>query len=326
MNREALSLKGYFHAELPRIEESLQQEIQALSPVVYPVATHILNAGGKRLRPMLCILTARALGYGHDSIYSLACALEMVHSASLLHDDILDNAVRRRGEQAAHLLFGVTETVLAGDALLALANKVVTGYGIVPLVACISEAIHQTAAGEVLEIERMRQPSLRQEEDLEIIIGKTGTLIQTCCESGAILAGCGEERQEAAKRFGLNLGIAFQMVDDALDYSSPEQRSGKPHGGDLREGKLTLPLIFFLQSLDAGSREEYLAKVKERTLTDGEHEWIVDQIERLRLGERTRREARTYLDRAREALDQFPPTPEKDLLGQLLEYIQIRKI
>jgi octaprenyl-diphosphate synthase len=320
------SLMSYFRAELPRIEESLQHEVQALSPVVYPVAAHILNAGGKRLRPMLCILTARALGYDQGAIYSLASALEMVHSASLLHDDILDNAVRRRGKTAAHLLFGVTETVLAGDALLALANKVVTGYGVVPLVSCISEAIHQTAAGEVLEIERMRQPNLRLEEYLEIIVGKTGTLIQTCCESGAILAGVDGEQQEAAKRFGLNLGVAFQMVDDALDYSSPEQKSGKPHGGDLREGKLTLPLIFFLQSLDPESRREYLAKVKERSLTSEEHEWIVDQIEHLRLGEKTRREARGYLDRASDALNRFPPSPEKDLLGQLLQYIQVRKI
>ena len=210
------ALRDYIHASLPKIDDCLEREVEALNPVVRPVARHVLQAGGKRFRPLLCMLTAQGLGYRDDGILPLASALELIHSATLLHDDVLDKAEQRRGQQAAHLKYGVTETILAGDALLALANRIVTGFGNVELVACISEAIYRTATGEILEIQRMRQPNLTLDEYLEIIVGKTGYLIQTACQSGAILAGSSQQL-DAARTFGLNLGIAFQLVDDALD-------------------------------------------------------------------------------------------------------------
>ncbi len=320
-------LQDYFQNRLPRIEACLEAQVKTMNSMVYPVASHILQAGGKRLRPMLCLLTARTLDscLEEEGLYPLACALELVHSATLLHDDVLDNAEMRRGRDAAHLRFGVTETILAGDALLALANQIVTSYQSVPLVSCISQAIYETASGEILEIQKMKQPSLSCGEYLEIVRGKTGCLIQTACQSGAIMGRAQDSMKKAAGDFGLNLGIAFQLVDDALDYAASSSHLGKPLGGDLREGKLTLPLIYFLQEMEAGKRQELLLKIKDRRLSSQEHTWIVEQIQDRRLGHRTREVAGSYLSSARRALSALPPGEEHSLLHQMLEFIQSRQ-
>jgi octaprenyl-diphosphate synthase len=302
----------------------LHQEILELDELVQPVAKHILKAGGKRLRPLLCLLTAKALGYHEVETYPLACSLELIHSATLLHDDVIDNSVLRRGKTSAHLLYGITETILSGDALLAMANKIVTRYDCIELLKCISEAIYQTAVGEILEISKMRQPGLSTEEYLNIIIGKTGYLIQTCCESGAILSRAENSQIIAAREFGLNLGIAFQLVDDALDYSSQADISGKPLGGDLREGKLTLPLIFFLGTLNQESKANLLQKIKDRTLTEDEHYHILEQISNLGLIEQTRAEAGFYLQQAEKKLQEFPASSSREMLQEIIEYITNR--
>ncbi len=320
------SLNDFFHLHRPDIEESLRTICSGLSPVVQPVVEHILSGGGKRLRPALCLLTYQAFQRAETDcdVYPLAAALELIHSATLLHDDILDNASLRRGQTSAHLLFGASATLLAGDALLAKANKVVTEYNNLPLMACISEAIYQTATGEILEIERMKQPRLSREEYLEIIVGKTGYLLQTCCQGGAILAGCSPEQEEAAKCFGLNMGIAFQLVDDALDYAATPTQSGKPLGGDLREGKLTLPLIFFLDTLDQESKARILAQVKEQTLSAAEQGQILGRIQDLGLSQKARQEADSFLDTARGSLAVFPATAQRELLFQALDFIRDR--
>ncbi|MFO8031602.1 MAG: polyprenyl synthetase family protein [Desulfohalobiaceae bacterium] len=318
-------LYAYFQYQLPRVEQSLQDQLQTLNSTVRPVASHILQGGGKRLRPILCVLTAEALGSSRKDIYPLASALELIHSATLLHDDVLDKAQFRRGNPAAHEVFGITQTILAGDALLALANKVVTSFGSVELVSCISEAIYHTAAGEVLEIQRMQQPNLSWAEYLEIIKGKTGYLIQNSCLSGAILAASSPAQQDAAARFGFNLGVAFQLVDDALDYSLSSKEAGKPLGGDLREGKLTLPLILFLERLDPGQREGLLARIKEQGLSSQEQDWILEQIRELGLDIRTRQTAGQYLQKAREAALSLPQGASRSLLLDMVRYIQQRE-
>ncbi|MDZ7760987.1 MAG: polyprenyl synthetase family protein [Desulfovermiculus sp.] len=320
------SLNEFFQRTIPHIESSLRSICSGLNPVVQPVAEHIISGGGKRLRPALFLLTYQALKDDravHDP-YPLAAALELIHSSTLLHDDILDNAPLRRGQPSAHLLFGTSATLLAGDALLAKANKVVTEYNSLPLMACISEAIYQTATGEILEIERMKQPDLSREEYLEIIVGKTGFLLQACCQSGAIMAGCESDLEEAAKCFGLNMGIAFQLVDDALDYAATPSQSGKPLGGDLREGKLTLPLIFFLDTLDHDSKSQILAKIKDHTLSDTEQKWILGRIKDQGLSHKAREEAHFFLHPARQSLAVLPPSTERELLAQALDFIRDR--
>ncbi|MCF8104964.1 MAG: polyprenyl synthetase family protein [Desulfohalobiaceae bacterium] len=319
------AIKEYIQFNLPGIESCLSETVAGLNPLVKPVATHILEAGGKRLRPMLCLLTARALGYEGKDIYPLAAALELIHSATLLHDDILDQAEMRRGKTTAHIVFGVNEAILAGDALLAVANRIVTEYESLPLVRCISQAIYWTAVGEIQEIQQLKEPSLTVEKYMEIVVGKTGYLLQTCCQSGAIMSGSLQEQVEAAKTFGLNLGIAFQLVDDALDYSVSHLNTGKPKGGDLREGKLTLPLILFLQGMSREKRDDLLKKIKGKGLDPFEQQWVLEEMERKGLSRKTRDESNKYLQAAARSLNRFPDTRERDLLYEVLEYIKDRE-
>ncbi len=319
-------LISFFNEKLPLIENYLAKLVDSINPVVKPVAKHIVLAGGKRLRPFLCILTARALGYkNEEEILPLACAIEIIHSATLLHDDIIDNADNRRGKKAAHLIFGITETILAGDALLALANKIVTDYyNNVSLVSCISEAIHKTAAGEILEIQKMREPYLSKEDYFEIIKGKTAYLIQSCCQGGAILANCESSLEEAAKNFGFNIGIAFQLIDDALDYRV-NLDLGKPKGGDLKEGKITLPLIFYLEQMEHNKKVELISKIKTHRLTEEEKFFIIYEIQKRGILNLVKKEAELYLNQAKKHLDLFPLTSEKELLFDVIEFIKNRK-
>jgi octaprenyl-diphosphate synthase len=309
----------YQARELPQIEDCLRRHISCLNPLVKPTAQHVLEAGGKRLRPLLTILTARALGHAGEDVYPLACSLELLHSATLLHDDILDGAALRRGRPSAHTVFGDTHTILAGDALLALANSTVASYGRPALTACLSEAILNTVSGEIQEIAHIRDVNLTLKGYLDIIIGKTACLIRSACQAGALLARAPKPLEEAASEYGMNLGVAFQLVDDALDYTSPREVSGKPKGADIREGKLTLPLIFHIESLPPADRAGFTNAFKENTLSEDELESTALAVASGGHAERTRDMATSYLDKARDCLGGFPETSETKLLFAALE-------
>jgi len=278
----------------------------------------MLLAGGKRLRPLLTILTARALGYRQDNIYPLACSLELLHTATLLHDDIVDGASLRRGRETAHMRFGATHAILAGDALLALANRIVADYNTPELTSILSEGLLQTATGEILELSHLRDTDLPLSSYLAIITGKTAHLIQAACLCGAVLAGADERLRQAAIALGINCGIAFQLVDDALDYTSPAHVSGKPTGGDLKEGKVTLPLILYLAELPDDVRRRLAEDFRQDQLSAEDIEYLRDTIVSNGHAEKTRAMAATYLESAQTALASFPPSPETDLIRQVL--------
>lgn len=318
-------LKQFFVKETPPIEAVLRRETAKLMPLVRPVAEHVLDAGGKRLRPMLCLLTARGFGFQSDSTYDLAGAFEFLHSATLLHDDILDNADLRRGRPSAHIRFGLHQTILAGDVLLALANRMVADFGKPRLMQSVSEAIMQTASGEVFEVATLGDPALTRADYLAIITGKTACLIQSACQCGALLAGAQESLVLASSEFGLNLGIAFQLVDDALDYAMTAKATGKPVGGDLKEGKFTLPLLLFLEKKAAQAKENLAAAIRERRLTDSEVNDIVTAVRDGGFAEQTRQEAKTYLVAAEKALQSFPESQERAILAEALVYVRTRE-
>jgi len=309
----------YLARELPKIEECLRDHVAGLNPYVRPAADHVLAAGGKRLRPLLTILTARALGFAGEDIYPLACSLELLHSATLLHDDILDCAALRRGKPAAHTVFGSTHTILAGDALLALANSMVARYDKPVLTDCLSNAIMKTVSGEIQEIAHIRDVALSMDSYLEIITGKTACLIQSACQAGALIAGADASLVEAAGGFGMNLGIAFQLVDDALDYTSPKEVSGKPKGSDIREGKLTLPLISYIASLDAELRKRFTTAFKENTLSEDQLESALLAVASGGHADQTRDMAAAYLEKSGRCLGAFPDCAEARLLRSALD-------
>lgn len=310
-------------SEQSRINATLAAETDGLHPLVRPVAAHVLKAGGKRLRPLLTLLMARLLGCNDEDTYPLACSVELLHSATLLHDDILDEADLRRGTPAAHTVFGITPTVLAGDALLALANHIVARYGDSRLTACIAEAIIRTATGEIVEIAHMRSTSHGHDTYLDIITGKTAWMLRAACELGALHAGASETQREAAAEFGLELGIAFQIVDDALDFAERAD-TGKPVGGDLREGKLTPPILLYMEALPQDEREAFTHLFRNGQFDDKAVNDISADIRRRGIVEQTRALADEHLQRAAAALETLPQGPERIVLAQTLDYVRNR--
>jgi len=318
-------LRAYFAGELPGINAFLAAEADKFDGLVRDVARHVLLSGGKRIRPMLTILFARAMGNSGENALSIACAIEMLHTATLLHDDVLDQAETRRGRTSAHMAFGVTQTILAGDVLLALATKLGADYDIPRLNSLLAGGTMATAQGEILELAHTARPTVDRETYLDIVIGKTARLIETACRCGAALATPRREREDVAGTYGLNLGIAFQLVDDALDYTVSESEMGKPAGGDLREGKMTLPLILLLESLPEGEAAQLLAKLRDKRLTEDEAGRIVAVIREKGLAEKTREAAHVYGDLALRELDALPESPERVVLAQAAEYVLTRR-
>lgn len=318
-------LKDFLQVELPRINLVLQKELEVLSPLVREVGEHVLLAGGKRLRPVLTILTARCLGGSGRDIYPLACSLELLHSATLIHDDILDNADVRRGRKSTHLIFGIKRAILAGDALLALANMIVARYDVPAMNYCVAEAILKTASGEVEEIENLRNPEMDEATYLEIIRGKTAFLIQAACSCGAMASGVSRDIQEQGASFGMNLGIAFQLVDDALDYAVDANLLGKPHGNDIREGKITLPLILFLKTLPEQQKQTLLGKISGNSLSEDQLKDVITGIQKAGLDQKVRQEADFYLKKATESLLSFPDSRERSLMQEMVELVKNRK-
>ena len=321
------TLRTFLAQEQPTINAALTEAAAELPPSVIPIARYAMENGGKRLRPLLTVLTARLLGYGGDDIYSLAAAMEMFHVATLLHDDVMDNAELRRGSTATHKVFGVTETILAGDALLAKGNQLVAGFGDPRLTAATSEAIARTANGEILEIANQGKTAPDLLTYLDIIAGKTAWMIRTSCRIGAVRADGTPDQIAQATDYGFNLGMAFQIVDDALDFA-PSSHTGKPEGGDVREGKLTPPIFFYADSLAPAEREAFFAKFSTQSFSDEDVRRVIDAVRENRFDDRTRGIADTSLHKAQEALDglaaALPASDLRDILAGLIGYVRDR--
>lgn len=311
------------------IEAAVTQALGLLPPAVRPIAAHVMNAGGKRMRAQLTVILSRLLGRFDDGLFSLAAAVEMAHAASLLHDDVLDLADLRRGQPAAHTVYGAPQAILAGDALLATANRMVAAYNDPALTRVFSEGVAWTAHGEILEIEHQGQ-LVPLATYLDIIDGKTAWMIRMACEVGAIYAGAGardgagaETAPEAdvdvvglAAVYGRNLGMAFQMVDDALDFA-PD--TGKPMGGDLREGKYTPPLHAYVQSLTPPEQAAFAERFTQRSFDEAELNSIVTTIRAQGFDHKARELADTYLHEARKALLRLAPAARAPELVPVLE-------
>lgn len=316
-------LKEALAAELPRINAALAAAAEELPAPVRPIARHILDAGGKRLRPFLTLLFARLFGSAGADSHRLAITLELLHAATLLHDDVLDNARSRRGKAAAHTVFDVPAVILGGDALLSHANAIVASFGDARMTRCFSEATSSTAAGEILEIAARGRTDVSRREYENMVRGKTAWLIRAACEMGALAAGADAAGIQAAAAYGENLGMAFQLVDDALDFA-PEEITGKPTGGDAREGKFTPPLRLYRLSLADEARAAFDAAFACGLMTEDDAAAIARRIRQVGYDAQTRAEAQRYLHAALAALRGLPDGAELSLLRELCVYVRER--
>lgn len=312
--------------DLREIEEQLSENLKPYLDLVSEVAHHILFAGGKRLRPLLLVLTAKLCGYKDPYAKSIAAAMEYLHAATLLHDDIIDDAVLRRGKKVAHSVYGNAVTVLVGDFLLARALAICADSGKIKIIHIISSLTENMSTGEVHQLMRKGDVTLTEDEYLEMIRRKTAVLFQAACTVSAIIADATEKEENALSKYGYNLGIAFQMIDDLLDYTVDTAELGKKVGADLREGKLTLPVIHALKQADPGGRDQIVKIVQNESFTLDEFKTLVELMKKTQGIDYTMRKAADYVVKAKEALSIFEASKIRDSLFDIADYVLVRRL
>ncbi len=314
--------------DLAAVETLLGEEIRSDVRAAYAISGHTLSAGGKRLRPALVTLAARAVAreFSARTVYASAAAAELIHMASLIHDDVVDGAEERRGRPTANAAFGNQISVLVGDYLLAKSIYLASREGNMDVIRVFSKVTVGLSEGEVLQITAKGDVDTSEETYLRIIEKKTAGFIAGCCEVGAMLAGARPAALAALTSYGLNSGLAFQIADDLLDYTGDPLKTGKPLCGDLREGKMTLPLILALQDVASSERRDLLHILQEpEALTETDIADVRDAIVRHDGDARTGIIARRYVRLAQDALCVLPPSPYRDLLHDLADYAVTRE-
>ena len=304
-----------------KINIELEKTFQSQVPLIGDMLSHSLLGEGKRLRPLLFLLSCRLCGYQGDDAYRLSTVFECIHTASLLHDDVLDNAEVRRQKPSAKNLWGNLAAVLGGDYLYSMATAIAVGSKNTPLLEVLSETTTKMVEGQFLELEHTHNWRINRDQYLEIIICKTAALISAACAAGAIIAGADQKAKDSLSGFGLNLGIAFQLMDDILDYTASQEDFGKPVGKDLKEGKITLPLIYTLTGLKKSEMRRLEDLFKKDRADAKDYERLIAMVRNKGGIEKVISEMRDYIKRAAGFLDFFPSSPIKNSLIALNTYM-----
>ncbi|MEN6489707.1 MAG: polyprenyl synthetase family protein [Smithella sp.] len=286
---------------------------------------HLIDSGGKRVRPLLLLITSRLCGFTGEQRFTVGAVLEFIHTASLLHDDVIDQATMRRGKTSANNIWGNATTVLVGDFLYTKAFRVMAVTGNIPLVKLISGIVNAMSEGEVFQLMKCGDVNITEEEYLTIINKKTAVLLSAACTAGAILGSATQDKIDALSQFGSKIGMAFQITDDTLDYMAKEQEFGKSIGKDLEEGKLTLPLIFALKNATNAEKD----KARELIATKGKNERtipvIADLIQKYKGIDYSLQCAAKYIRDAQTLLKIFGDRPETNQLNAVAEFILARQ-
>jgi octaprenyl-diphosphate synthase len=285
-----------------------------------------LFAGGKRLRPLLLVLSAKLCGYDDGYAKTVSTAVEYLHAATLLHDDIVDDAVLRRGKKVAHSVYGNAITVLVGDFLLARALAICADSGKIKVIHIISDLTENMSTGEVHQLMRKGDVSLTEDEYLEVIRRKTAVLFQAACTISAVISDAPPAKENALADFGYYLGIAFQMADDLFDYIMHTADLGKKVGADLREGKLTLPVIYALKQANPADRELMVKIIQNADFSAEEFQILVGLMRKYGGIAYTEKKALACINRAKEALAVFEPSKIKESLFDIADYVLARRI
>ena len=289
------------------------------------LAAHLVAAGGKRLRPLLTLAAARLCGYTGRRHVALAACVEFIHTATLLHDDVVDESVLRRGLASANAIFGNKASVLVGDFLFARAFQLMVEDGSLEVLAILSRAAATIAEGEVLQLATQNDLSTSEQRYLDVIGGKTAALFAAACRVGAVVAGRPREEEMALDQYGQSLGMAFQLVDDALDYAADESTLGKTVGDDFREGKITLPVLAAYQAGTAEERSFWSRTIENLDQTEPDLDHALKLMRARGALVTTLDRAQRFVDLAKQALAPFPPSEMRDCLSAVADYT-VRRI
>ncbi len=307
-------------ADLERVNAAILSRTGSEVTMIPEVANHLISSGGKRLRPILTLAMAKLANYPGDGHIKLAAAVEFMHTATLLHDDVVDESDMRRGRQAARMLWGNDASVLVGDFLLGQAFKMMVEVASLKALDILSSAAAVIAEGEVMQLGAAKNTATTEDAYLAVIRAKTAELFAAACEVGPVLAARPKDEQSACRSFGMNLGIAFQLVDDALDYGGKAAKLGKNVGDDFREGKITLPVVLSFRRGSESERTFWRRTLEEGEATDADLEQAIGLMTKHRALEDTIQRARHYGAIAQDALALFPDSAMKEALEETVEF------
>ena len=311
--------------DMATVDALIRKHMDSPVPVIPALADHLIAGSAKRLRPLLTIAAARLAGARDDACLKLAAAVEFIHTATLLHDDVVDSSELRRGRVAAHLIWGAPASVLVGDFLFARAFELMVGAGSMSALEILARASRVISEGEVLQLTRAHDIDLTQDVYIDIIRAKTAELFAAAAEAGAVSAGASPERCRLLRRFGQDLGLAFQLVDDALDYSGDARTLGKNPGDDFREGKVTLPLLLAMQRTAASERDFWVRTVDRREQADGDLDRAVVLMRETRAIDDTLALAGRYAESAKAAIADFGGASWRPALQDLADFAVMRR-
>ncbi|WP_071797753.1 polyprenyl synthetase family protein [Natronohydrobacter thiooxidans] len=318
-------LAAYLAADLDQVNALIRERMASEhAPRIPEVTAHLIEAGGKRIRPMLVLAAAQLCQYRGDKHHHLATAIEFIHTATLLHDDVVDESKQRRGRATANLLWDNKSSVLVGDYLFARAFQLMVECGSLRVLDILSNASATIAEGEVLQLTTAQNIATTEAQYLRVIGGKTAALFSAATEAGAVLAQAPEAQVRALFDYGNALGISFQIVDDWLDYGAAGDKIGKNIGDDFREGKLTLPVIRAIAAADGEERAFWDRVITRGDQRDGDFETALELMARHGTLESTRVEALGWAARAKSALEVLPDQPLRAMLADIADYVVAR--
>ncbi len=310
-----------FNSYFNEIEKALEQSFRSDEPLIEQICRHSLLGEGKRLRPLLFILSAMLCNYKKKDMYYLSTIFEYIHSASLLHDDVIDNADTRRKKPSASNLWGNTAAVLTGDFMFSMAFNVAIKCCRLDILDIVNNTAVRMTEGQVRELVCTRKWDTDEDQYIKIITLKTAELLAVSCEAGAVISDADADKVSALKNFGLNMGIAFQIVDDILDYSSSEKDMGKPVGKDFKEGKVTLPLIYAVSGMDESCQKKFRDLFENGSDKEEDYDELINAVRESGSLEKTKARAHEYVDRAAKYLDCFTDSSFKADLLSLNDYM-----
>ena len=310
-----------YRRDLEEIESHIRHNLNSDAPLINEIAAHILDGGGKRIRPLLLSLCYRLTGSVPKDDLVLGSLIEFIHTATLLHDDVLDEAALRRGRPTARRIWGNRASILAGDYLYSQAMHHIAGFQNHEVNDAMALACKKLAEGEILQLCANRQPLLSEPEYLQIVEYKTGALLAAACKVGGLMGGGSSRQAEELYQFGLNLGIAFQLADDWLDYTADEKNLGKTLGQDLSQGMITLPLIHVLPCLPADDRRTLIAKIERNAVEEGDLLQLTTYMHQHGSLGYTRDRSREYIETALLNLATFEDSPARRALIVVADYM-----
>lgn len=312
--------------DLQQVGKHLDRYITSEVKLIPEVSHHLIDSGGKRFRPLLLLISSRLCGYSGEHRFALAAVIEFIHTASLLHDDVIDQAAIRRGKTSANNIWGNAASVLVGDFLYSKAFKLLSEVSDLTLLKLMSGITNTMSEGEVFQLVKCGDIDITEEEYLAIIEKKTAVLLSAACAAGAILGSADQNKVDAIGRFGYKIGMAFQITDDTLDYMAREREFGKSIGKDLEEGKMTLPLIFALKNATQEERDKARGLIADKERNEKAIPAILNLIQKYHGIDYSLQCAEKYIKDAQALLQVFTECPEIDQLNAVAKYILSRRI